>query len=52
MVSTEAQKAPKSQIDKFKEAAREHGCDEDEAAFEENLRRISEHKPKKEKPAD
>jgi len=42
----------KSQSEKFKEAAREHGCDEDEAAFEKKLREIAQQKPKKEKPAD
>ena len=42
----------KSQLEKFKEAAREHECDEDEAAFEETLRQISQHKPEKERPAD
>lgn len=42
----------KSQPDKFKEAAREHGCDEDEKAFDEKLRRLAKQQPKKEKPAD
>ena len=36
------------QLDKFKTAAREHGCDEDEAAFEDKLRRIANVKPKPE----
>jgi hypothetical protein len=31
----------KSQIDKFKEAARDLGCDESEQAFEEKLKRIA-----------
>ena len=30
---------------KFEEAARQLGCDEDEAAFEERLRRIGNAKP-------
>lgn len=30
----------KPQIDKFKEAARELGCDESERSFDEKLRRI------------
>lgn len=29
-----------AQIDKFKEAARELGCDEDEAAFDAALKRV------------
>jgi hypothetical protein len=32
---------PKTQPDKFKEAARKLGADEDEAAFEERLRKIA-----------
>ena len=41
------------QVLRFKELARELGCDEDEAAFEEALRKLAEaghqpkHKPKK-----
>ena len=34
------------QIDRFVEAARELGCDEDEAAFKEKLARIARQKPK------
>ena len=30
----------KAQLDKFKEAAREHGADESEAHWDERLRRI------------
>jgi hypothetical protein len=41
-----------SQSDKFKEAARQLECDEDEAHFEERLRKVAKHKPKDEKPAD
>lgn len=40
------------QSDKFKEAARELECDEDEKAWEDRLRRIAKRKPEKEKPAD
>ena len=36
-----------NQIKKFKKAARELGCDEDEAAFEEKLKRLAKAKPKK-----
>ena len=41
------------QIDRFKELARELGCDEDEAAFDAALKRLAEvkalpkHEPKK-----
>lgn len=48
-----------AQSERFIEAARELGCDEDEAAFDEKLKRISEQKPppsegkpKKEKPPE
>lgn len=34
------------QIDRFKEAARELGCDEDEARFDEKLGKLVKHKPK------
>lgn len=33
------------QIDRFKEAAREIGCDEDEARFDEKLDKLVKHKP-------
>ena len=36
----------KPQRERFIETARELGCDEDEAAFEEKLRRIATVKPK------
>ena len=36
----------KPQIERFREAARELGCDDDEAAFDEKLRRIMRHQPK------
>jgi hypothetical protein len=35
----------KSQLDKFKEAARELETDDDEARFDERLRKIVKHKP-------
>lgn len=35
----------KSQSDKFKDAARELGCDEDEARWEERLRKVAGQKP-------
>jgi hypothetical protein len=43
---------PKSQSEKFKEAARELETDENEKAFDNKLRRIATPQPKKEKPAD
>lgn len=36
-----------SQADKFKQAAREHGADEDEGRWEERLRKIAKAKPDK-----
>ncbi|MGQ0660050.1 hypothetical protein [Sphingosinicella sp.] len=39
-----------SQSDKFKAAAREHECDEDEARWDERLKRIATQKPKDDKP--
>jgi hypothetical protein len=35
----------KSQADKFREAARELECDEDEARWDERLRKVVKHKP-------
>jgi len=40
----------KSQIEKFKEAARELEADEDEANWDERLKKIAKAKPKPEKP--
>jgi hypothetical protein len=34
-----------NQIDRFKELARELGCDEDEAAFDAAVKKLSESKP-------
>jgi hypothetical protein len=34
-----------SQSEKFIKAAREAGCSEDEAVFDENLKKIARHKP-------
>jgi hypothetical protein len=36
---------PKPQHDKFKELAREAECDEDEAAFEETVRKVAAKRP-------
>lgn len=35
----------KNQSDKFKNAAREAGCDEDEARWEERLKKVAKQKP-------
>ena len=43
--------ADKSQLNKFKEAAREAECDEDKARWETKLREIAKQKPKEE-PSD
>ncbi len=37
----------KTQSDKFKEAAREHGADEDEARWQERLKKVANAKPAK-----
>lgn len=36
---------PKSQLDKFKDAARGLECDDDEARFDERMKKIVEKKP-------
>jgi hypothetical protein len=41
-----------TQLDRFKEAARKLGCDEDEAAFDEKLRVIAKQKPRALPPID
>ncbi len=43
-------KPEKSQLDKFKEAARDLETDDDEARFDERLSKIVKHKPVPEKP--
>ena len=59
MTKDSPQKVEMSQLDKFKEAARELECDEDEATFEDKLRHIAKSDPpkageqsEKDKPAD
>lgn len=42
----------KSQLDKFKEAARELEADEDEARWEERLRKVAKTKPTPEQSTD
>jgi hypothetical protein len=39
-----------SQLDKFKEAARDLECDEDEARWDERLKKVAKQKPAPEKP--
>ena len=39
-----------SQSDKFKEAARDLDCDEDEGRWNEKLKKVAGHKPAPEKP--
>jgi hypothetical protein len=36
---------PKTQLDKFKEAARELECDDDDQRFDERLKNLVKHKP-------
>ena len=40
-----------NQSDKFKEAARELGCDEDEARWDDRLRKIAAQRPKEPPPS-
>ncbi|SFO36605.1 hypothetical protein SAMN04487859_13225 [Roseovarius lutimaris] len=44
--------AKKSQLERFKEAARELETDDDEAKFNENLKRLAKQKPDDRKPLD
>ena len=39
-----------SQLERFKEAARQLECDDDEARFDERVRKLVKHKPVQEKP--
>lgn len=47
----ESEKKKLNQVDKFKQAARELETDDDEARFDEKLRRIAKPEQKKEEPA-
>ena len=40
----------KPQLDKFNEAARQLECDDDDARFDERVRKLVKHKPVPEKP--
>ena len=52
MTVTGESPAKKSQSDKFVDAAREHECDEDEARWDERLKKVAKGKPAPEKPKD
>lgn len=41
---------PKTQSDKFKQTAREHGADEDEKHWEERLMKVAKHKQAPDSP--
>jgi hypothetical protein len=45
-MGSEKSENQQSQLERFKETARQLGCDEDGAAFDEKLTRIAKHKPK------
>ena len=51
MVAPKKSTDSKEQADKFRNAARELGCDEDEARFDERLKQIARQKPKDDPPA-
>lgn len=42
----------KNQLDRFKEAARQIGTDDDEAKFNEKLRKLAKQKPERDAPSD
>ena len=50
MPSSKTKESKKSQSNRFIDAAREAGASEDEAVFDENLRRLTATKPKAPKP--
>ncbi len=45
-MTKESTKDKKNQFDRFKDAAKEHECDEDEKAFDDKLKKIAEQKPR------
>jgi hypothetical protein len=45
MTQKAVDKSEHPQVRKFKEAARELGCDEDEARWDERLRKVAKQKP-------
>ena len=46
------EKTDKSQLDRFKEAARQLGADDNEDRFNEKLRKLAKQKPNDKKPSD
>jgi hypothetical protein len=52
MNKRESPKPPKSQVDKFKEAARELEADDSEEAFDANLKKIAKAPPPKDNKAN
>ena len=53
MPKTAPQDSTQSQIDRFKQLARELECDDDEAVFDEKLKKLAQSKPQpKLKPDD
>lgn len=50
MIENTPREAEMSQSDKFKDAAREHGADEDEARWGERLRKVAKVKTIPKKP--
>jgi hypothetical protein len=48
--TTAAKPKPEGQSERFIQAARDLDCDEDEARWDERLRRVAGHKPAPEKP--
>lgn len=49
MVKDSKKEPTRDQYERFKEAARELGCDDSEEAFDEALKKVARHKPKDEK---
>jgi hypothetical protein len=49
-MTNNTEKSQQSQHDRFKELARELGCEDDPAAFEAALKKLSESKPPKHEP--
>ncbi len=45
MTTKDSAKVQQSQSDKFKEAARELECDDDEARWDERVRKLVKHRP-------
>jgi hypothetical protein len=52
MPSSKTKNSEKSQLDRFREIARQIECDEDKERFEEKLRKIAKTKPKSPSPRE